>query len=594
MELLTTSNNPFNGLRNCLNLFSKQEPVTFVELEEAYKEVESDKEKLKMFYSLLFSIGDVTSRQHNIFKDKKVDSGGNANRESFEMIVQWMFAQHKQQFVKFLNAGLFNEFSTFDVLVKNRIKTNNGRIIEVFKAFQNPEYRTILVNYFEKVIKGNNTFNKMLIAKFLTLPRLSKRKGHEKMLSDTKEAMEYKATFLVELSKRMNWKYDIHDNYANFIGYREWRKIYNQELESVLFSTKKIFNLDQVEFVNWFDKLPAIARLRVINKISNDQEKYSNLFKWYQSWNSYKEQKQSEFRDLQERIRQNLATDDEKLQLKELEKEAKVNVGAINFKDLYNDISKGKVDKLKLETFINTKVNLPYNSLVIIDDSGSMHGEPFNIATFIASVCLYKNPDDDARNLLGFFNTESHWHTGITSKVSDKNSLIRNKIVKVNNEPLIDPKLSFYDNYERIDSFCHSVCQWGCTNISSIPEGLHEACQDDSTVLDYLKKYPVWTIISDGEFNNLNTPKKSMQDFMDKCEKYFGYKPFIVAIDINKNVSSSNNFVGVENMIYIPSNIGQIEQLLTNFKDSDCFDVFYPLLSVYRSNRYEIVRELVI
>lgn len=37
-----------------------------------------------------------------------------------------------------------------------------------------------------------------------------------------------------------------------------------------------------------------------------------------------------------------------------------------------------------------TKVNLPYNSLVIIDDSDSMGGSPFNFATFLASVCLCK------------------------------------------------------------------------------------------------------------------------------------------------------------------------------------------------------------
>ena len=41
------------------------------------------------------------------------------------------------------------------------------------------------------------------------------------------------------------------------------------------------------------------------------------------------------------------------------------------------------------------KVNLPYNSLVIIDSSGSMSGKPFLYAAFIAAVCLCKHPDDD-------------------------------------------------------------------------------------------------------------------------------------------------------------------------------------------------------
>ncbi len=47
-------------------------------------------------------------------------------------------------------------------------------------------------------------------------------------------------------------------------------------------------------------------------------------------------------------------------------------------------------------------------------------------------------------------------------------------------------------------------------------------------------------------------------------------------------------------MIYIPANIAQIEQFLTNFKDMDIMDVYTPLQSLFRSNRYDIVRENVL
>ena len=43
-------------------------------------------------------------------------------------------------------------------------------------------------------------------------------------------------------------------------------------------------------------------------------------------------------------------------------------------------------------------------------------------------------------------------------------------------------------------------------------------------------------------------------------------------------------------MIYIPANPAQIEQFLTNFKDIDIFDVYTPLQSLYRSNRYDLVK----
>ena len=64
-------------------------------------------------------------------------------------------------------------------------------------------------------------------------------------------------------------------------------------------------------------------------------------------------------------------------------------------------------------------------------------------------------------------------------------------------------------------------------------------------------------------------------------------------IEIYRNSWASpgaSKFEGLENIIYIPGNPAQIEQFLTNFKDIDIFDVYTPLQSLYRSNRYELVR----
>ena len=85
---------------------------------------------------------------------------------------------------------------------------------------------------------------------------------------------------------------------------------------------------------------------------------------------------------------------------------------------------------------------------------------------------------------------------------------------------------------------------------------------------------------------------------MARCERYFGYRPFIVAIDIKNprwnyeiKTLKADRFSGIENMIYIPSNPAQIEMFLTNFKDMDIFDVYTPLQSIFRSNRYALIRE---
>ena len=79
-----------------------------------------------------------------------------------------------------------------------------------------------------------------------------------------------------------------------------------------------------------------------------------------------------------------------------------------------------------------------------------MTGAPFNFATFLASVCLVKNPDDDARNLLGFFASSSHWHSFMDSTIGKTpNSLMRQRVAQTNSKPLVDPTLSFFDNYHR-------------------------------------------------------------------------------------------------------------------------------------------------
>lgn len=604
VKLNKSNDNPFYGLKNCLKLFqSVGNTIDASLLDACWLEVRGNKEHRQMFFSLLFSIGDITARQHNIFKGVKRDSGGNANREGFQVVLDWMWNKHQSQFVKFLEAGLFNEYTCFDLLFRNRVQTKCSRVVRIHNLFAEAEYREVIANYLYKVINGNNPFNKTLVAKFLTLPRVSKRSDHSKMLPETKKVMEDKVKLLIMLSELMGWEYEVNEGYANFKGYRKWRKDYNGDLESVLFSTGKINEFDKQSFIDWFDKLPSQARFRVKNRIlyskvkDTEKAKYPKFQPWLTEWEKYKESKQAEQRVLEEKVRQGQATEEDKIKLKKVAKQAKVNTGATNFKELYNDICNGNVDKLKLETFM-TKVNLPYNSLVIIDDSGSMNGKPFNFASFLASVCLCKNPDDDGRNLLGFFNSHSHWHTCIDRKNNSVNSFIRSETVKVKQTPFVDPKKSFYDNYQSIKNFCSAVFQGGGTSISRIPDDLHKECQKNPQILDALKNYPVWTIISDGEWNSLYTPEASMNDFMMKCQRYFGFKPYIVAIDVDGGwgfrSASINRFEGIENMIYIPANIAQIEQFLTNFKDMDIMDVYTPLQSLFRSNRYDIVRENVL
>ena len=110
VKLNNSNENPFYGMRSCLTLMQGVGGnITPVMLDNAYKECKT-KEQKQMLYALIFSIGDITARQHNIFKGKKKDNGGNANREGFAVVIDWMWSNHREQFLKFLNAGLFEEY----------------------------------------------------------------------------------------------------------------------------------------------------------------------------------------------------------------------------------------------------------------------------------------------------------------------------------------------------------------------------------------------------------------------------------------------------------------------------------------------------
>ena len=601
VEFNKKSVNPFTGLRKCLELLNANTVSDYL-LNDAYAETIGDPEKKALFYSILFSIGDITNREHNIFRGNKVDGGGKAERENFYIILNWMIRNDYSQFVKFLHAGLFNEYTCFDHLFRNRVSTvkNTTTVRTQYAMFANPRYREDLSDFVVNIINGNNPFNKMLVAKFLTLPRFGKRSKHTKMLPETQFAMRNKAEFLRLISQKMGWEYSLTSTYARFDGYRQWRKAYNSDLESVLFSSGKINEFDEVQFKTWLNKLPSQARFRVKNRVmystASSTEpfalKWPKLKVWFEEWEKFKEDKQAEQRVLEEKVRQGTASLDDKLKLEKVKKEAKVTTGAVNFKTLYEDICNGTIDWLKMETFL-TKIKLDYNTLVIVDDSGSMTGRPFNFATFLASIFLTKNPDDDARNLLTMFSSDARVYYGIDREAKPGTNSIwgRMESVSIPKQPFVIPEKSFKENYTRIDSFMRAAFKSGGTYLRTVSELFSREFLLNPQFKDELMKYPVITILSDGDINSSYDSKTSIKEFQDMMNKNLGFCPFIILIEITRNRSTdSRKFADLENFMYIDSNPAQIEQILTNFRDIDVFDVYTPLLSMYRSNRYAPVR----
>lgn len=599
------SENPFKGLRKCLELVNANHVTEFM-LDDAYAEVFMDKDKKALFYSIIFNIGDITNREHNIFRKNKVDGGGQAERENFYTCLNWMIKTDYAQFVKFLNAGLFNEYTCFDHLFRNRISTvkNTTTINGQYHMLANSQYREDLANYVVSVINGNNPFNKTLIAKFLTLPRFGKRSKHSRMLRETYKVMKDKADFLALLSQKMGWDYQLTPTYCRFDGYRTWRKQYNSDLESVLFSTGKILEFDELEFKNWLNKLPSQARFRVKNRVTYSVKnkgsmdlKWPVLSKWFAEWEQYKASMQEEQRKLEEKVRQGVAAIEDLEKLEKVKKEAKVTVGANNFKTIYEDICDGKIDWLKVESFLN-KINLEYNNLVIVDESGSMSGAPYNFATFLASIMLVKNPDDFGRNMLFTFSHGCRLHSAINLEAGDKPSNRfwgRCESRQIPSQPFVIPEKSFKENYQRIDSYMRAAFESGGTYPETIATWFAQEFKSNPDLIDELKNYPVITIISDGDFSNNLGAKKAILDFQKIMEENIGFCPFIILMEVNwRSYTDARKFEGVDNFLWINSNPAQIEQVLVNFKDIDMMDVYASLQSMFRSNRYTPVRENVL
>lgn len=596
------SENPFKGLRKCLELANANRVTEFM-LDDAYAEVFMDKDKKALFYSIIFNIGDITNREHNIFRKNKVDGGGQAERENFYTCLNWMIKTDYAQFVKFLNAGLLNEYTCFDHLFRNRIMTvkNSTRINGQYNMLGNPQYREDLANYVVSVINGNNPFNKTLIAKFLTLPRFGKRSGHSRMLPETYKVMKDKADFLALLSQKMGWNYQLTSTYCRFDGYRTWRKQYNSDLESVLFSTGKILEFDELEFKNWLNKLPSQARFRVKNRVTYSVKnkdsmdlKWPILSKWFAEWEQYKEAMQEEQRKLEEKVRQGIAAIEDLEKLEKVKKEAKVTVGANNFKTIYDDICNGTIDWLKVESFLN-KINLEYNNLVIVDESGSMTGAPYNFATFLASIMLAKNPDDFGRNMLFTFSHGCRLHSAINLEASDRPSNRfwgRCESRQIPPQPFVIPEKSFKENYQRIDSYMRAAFKSGGTYPETIATWFAYEFKANPDLVDELKNYPVITIISDGDFSNSLGAKQAVLDFQKIMEENVGFCPFIILMEVTgRSYTDARKFEGLDNFLWINSNPAQIEQVLVNFKDLDMMDVYASLQSMFRSNRYAPVRE---
>ena len=604
VEFNTKNPNPFYGMRNTLSIFQKASKGLDVDqatLQAAWKEAD-DTNKRAMLLALLFSIGDVTARKHNIF-EKRVDSGGNSQREVFrDTIIPFIVKNYGKKDIQTL-MSLITEYTVMDNILANRVQTRKKsaqviRVINMIDVFGEDN----VVDYCANIITKGSTFQKVCLAKFLPRPRFSKRPNSNKMLPQTAKVMERQARLYTKISDKVNFSYKEHQSYTNYHGFYAWRKKYNKDFESVLFSSKSINDFDKEEFMEFINTCPADARFRVKNKIMYG-DKWAKFQPWYTEFEKFKEKAQAEQRALESQIASGeVRKEDVAEKLKDVKKKAKVTTGSMSFDKMFKDIINGTVDKIKVQPFID-KVNLPYNTLVFVDDSGSMASTwrvnqtgftPRQFAAFIATICLMKNPEPEAKSLMGLFSRTCRMFTGVESVAHSPNSIINAKTRSIKRKALINQKAHFIDNLMWMRRFLDANTQGQMTYLSSVPDHINQWVGGDPAKLEELQRYPVWTFISDGNFNNSANATTSYLDFKRRCENYFGFSPFLILIDVAGETSQKiTTFEGADGIMMVPPNPAAIEMFLTRFRDMDVADIYTPLQSIYRSNRYQPVKHFV-
>jgi len=655
--------NQFYGSDSLLEMFQQlpkvgSEPNKSVVdryLTNAYKECDTY-EKKQLFYSIVFMLGDISNREHNLFGRKglkKVENGGSSLRKAFLYSLEWMLkynSETEKQFYEFM--PIIGEYTNNKNLFFYEIRTDRkkGTVLEEIKLPINIDKVT---DYISSVLKDarTNDATRTLWAKFLPRPSFGKRKrfntvleGREKSVSkklgydvkagDTfvkrsnrqektlaKESFEF--DFILALSAKMDWEVIRYPKNTKFKGFEEFKKQYLANTESVLFSNKQILSLAKDDFIDWLDKLPSSARYRVQRRLFNvvngspvSTKKWINsvgqdLAELFSIWEAGKVTAQKALLSLSEEDKKLMS----KTELKKMEKAAKVNTGAETLATVLAKVKAGNVtgDAAKIiSQNVLEKIICMVPVFIWTDISGSMMWDdhkvniegvdfyPLELAILATTAFLTKNPNQELSSIFGMFTSET---TIVADNSFYRSSNKPNKWLQsdsnlIKNQTIIDRTKSFIENYNNIKNIIKSYSM-GSTNVDSIASALKRWVDSDPDVrtqrIEIIQNYPVFLLISDGDFNRMYSPSASLLKFRQDMKQWFGWDGLTVIWDVKPYGDDGNKFRGIPNTMYFGStNPGTLTQIFQNMHDLDIVDDFAPLLALSRTVRYAPVRELVI
>jgi hypothetical protein len=625
-------------------------------LSEAWRECKDERGKRQLFFSLLVSLGDITNREHNIFKKKglqNVDNGGSSLRKVFLYCMEWMHTNSTDTFYSLL--PLLGEYynlganSMFHILWTDRY---TGQIKEVFKINVDVERIT---DYIASVLRNpRTTENELkLWAKWLWhIPSSTRKRKFEvttqglksvrqkhkqdanigdvitrvgEKQAETKEKDAFALQCIRALSKKMEWEVIKHPTNIQYVGYSNFKKRFRSETEATLFSSKKITEFDKVRFINWLDQLPSGARFNVQRRLVEKTSagglivrdgkwknfEGTNLGVWYLEWLAAKQQAQSKVRTLTDDDREQMKRENPQ-ELKQMLKDAKVNTGANQMIDVLVVLMQGgqSIQEFDAMAFsILEKIKLDVPLLVIADISGSMRGHsvmyngmhftPQRLCQLLVTMFLLKNPRPELREMfIRFDEIVDVVAEGQVMQVPGLNRLLTGRTETVNK--LIDRSKPFSQNLATISKFVDARNQ---TYFGNVADKLNEWVLSDggaytSVRKELINQYPVFLVVSDGDMNrptHINPdPRDVVQSFMDKMRTYFGWDGVLAIWDVQTASNEKSAFDGIGNVVHFNGfNPGILNQVFTNIHDLDVIDAYTVLDALSKSNRYSLVREAV-
>jgi len=612
------SDNPFYGNTAMYAMFQELSKNNTVRvdplLDKAYTSITNTMES-ELFYSIFFSIGDITDRKHNIFEKDNIDSGGQSKRKMFRDMLSWLLKKQPEHFYKLL--PLIIEYTNIENIFYYQLRTKKGS--SKIESVEKLNIDTQKVGEFIASCLLDKSLSKreeLTWMKFLSNIRTSKRVkvdkdgkkvGARPLQKETLNRNAFRTELLEVISTELNWEIKKHKHNTEFVGFKKWKAKYNDDLlsysEAKLFSSNNIVKLDKDQFFAWLNTLPSGARYRVRRRLldgdNTPSKKWKSRFgdnfgKLFLEWEAYKEAKQYELRKAMNDIANGKIID--KDTMRKLSKEAKVTTGGNDMFKLFHDFVSGNIARSEFDTIADSilnKIKFEVPVLVCVDVSGSMSGMPLNVAKFLTTTALLKNPDSDGSKFFIRFATSSDVVSDNGYGIDKANRFMTGKEIRV--DKLVDKTKNFRWNYDNIEKYI--TCN-GSTNFDSVSKGLFDWTKQDqsqeSMRVEMIKKYPVFLVVSDGDMNNDRNAGASMAKFQQDMRQWFGWEGVVVVWDVTTRPECESKFNGLENVIhFFGFNASIINQIFSNIHDLEIIDVYTPLNSLHKSNRYEPVREIV-